>query len=63
MQLGERGTGEGNDETQGGCGQGWMSARGDRESGGGVCVGERQVSECKDETPKQVSQRQTDRIH
>lgn len=41
---GERGTGRENDETQGGCGRGWMSAKGDRESGR---VGGRQVSECK----------------
>lgn len=41
-----------------GGGRGWMSAMGDRESG--RVGGDRSVS-VKDETPKQVSKRQTDR--
>lgn len=41
---GKRGTGRENDETQEGYGGGWVSAKGDRESGRG---GGRQVSECK----------------
>lgn len=54
----KRGRGRENDETQRGSGQGWMGVKGDRESGRGG--GDRSVS-VKDETPKQVSKRQTDR--
>lgn len=53
----KRGRGRENDENQRGSGQGWMGVKGDRESGRGG--GDRSVS-VKDETPKQVSKRQTD---
>lgn len=46
---------------RGGNGQGWMGVKGDSESGRGGW-GDRSVS-VKDETPKQVSKSQTDRIH